>query len=82
MLLFSVFTGLAYRDICNLTPTHILKANDGVLRIKTSRQKTGTPCDILLLNIPKQIIEKHRSVAKNWKLLPMLSCSRLNKLQR
>lgn len=79
MFLFSVFTGLAYRDICNLTPANIVKADDGVLWIKTSRQKTGTPCDIPLLDIPKQIIEKYRGTAKNGKLLPMLSCGRLNK---
>jgi integrase len=79
MFLFSVFTGLAFRDICNLTPKHIEKAGDGVLWIKTARQKTGTPCEIPLLNIPKQIIEKYAGIAKNGKLLPMLSCGRLNK---
>lgn len=30
MFLFSVFTGLAYRDIRNLTPKHIVKASDGI----------------------------------------------------
>ena len=79
MFLFSVFTGLAYRDICNLTPHHIVKADDGVLWIRTSRQKTGTPCDIPLLELSKQIIEKYRGIAKDGKLLPMLSCGRLNK---
>ena len=79
MFLFSVFTGLVYRDICNLTPDHIVKADDGVLWIRISRQKTGTPCDIPLLELPKQIIEKYRGIAKDGKLLPMLSCGRLNK---
>jgi integrase len=79
MFLFSVFTGLAYRDVCNLTPAHIVKADDGVLWIKTTRQKTGTPCDIPLLDLPKQIIEKYKGIAKDGKLLPMLSCGRLNK---
>ena len=79
MFLFSVFTGLAYRDVCNLTPKHIVRADDGVLWIRTTRQKTGTPCDIPLLELPKQIIEKYRGVAKDGKLLPMLSCGRLNK---
>lgn len=79
MFLFSVFTGLAYRDVCNLTPKHIVRADDGVLWIRTTRQKTGTPCDIPLLEIPKQIIEKYKGVAKDGKLLPMLSCGRLNK---
>lgn len=79
MFLFSVFTGLAYRDVCNLTPKHIVRANDGVLWIRTTRQKTGTPCDIPLLELPKQIIEKYKGIAKDGKLLPMLSCGRLNK---
>lgn len=79
MFLFSVFTGLAYRDICNLTPKHIVTASDGVLWIRTTRQKTGTPCDIPLLELPKQIIEKYKGIAKDGKLLPMLSCGRLNK---
>ncbi|KAA6317285.1 Tyrosine recombinase XerC, partial [termite gut metagenome] len=79
MFLFSVFTGLAFRDICNLTPKQIVKADDGVLWIKTTRQKTGTPCEIPLLDLPRQIIEKYRSIAKDGRLLPMLSCGRLNK---
>lgn len=79
MFLFSVFTGLAYRDVCNLTPKHIVRADDGVLWIRTTRQKTGTPCDIPLLELPKQIIEKYKGTAKDGKLLPMLSCGRLNK---
>lgn len=79
MFLFSVFTGLAYRDVCNLTPKHIVRADDGVLWIRTTRQKTGTPCDIPLLELPKQIIEKYEGIAKDGKLLPMLSCGRLNK---
>ena len=79
MFLFSVFTGLAYRDVCNLTPKHIIRADDGVLWIRTTRQKTGTPCDIPLLELPKQIIEKYKGLAKDGKLLPMLSCGRLNK---
>ncbi|GHU13869.1 tyrosine recombinase [Betaproteobacteria bacterium] len=79
MFLFSVFTGLAFRDICNLTPKHIVKADDGILWIKTTRQKTGTPCDIPLLDIPLKIIEKYKGLAKDRKLLPMLSCGRLNK---
>ncbi|KAA6317463.1 Tyrosine recombinase XerC [termite gut metagenome] len=79
MFLFSVFTGLAFRDICNLTPKQIVKANDGILWIKTTRQKTGTPCEIPLLDLPRQIIEKYKGIAKDVKLLPMLSCGRLNK---
>lgn len=79
MFLFSVFTGLAYRDIRNLTAKNIVKASDGVLWIETTRQKTGTPCEIPLMEIPLQIIEKYKGLAPDGKLLPILSCGRLNK---
>lgn len=79
MFLFSVFTGLAYRDIRNLTAKNIVKASDGVLWIETTRQKTGTPCEIPLMEIPLQIIEKYKELAPDGKLLPILSCGRLNK---
>ena len=79
MFLFSVFTGLAYRDVFNLTEKNIVKADDGVLWIKTTRQKTGTPCEIPLLDIPLKIIEKYKGLTENGKLLPMLSCGRINK---
>lgn len=79
MFLFSVFTGLAYRDIRNLTAKNIVKASDGILWIETTRQKTGTPCEIPLMEIPLQIIEKYKELAPDGKLLPILSCGRLNK---
>ncbi|MCC2236755.1 hypothetical protein [Bacteroides hominis] len=50
-----------------------------MLWIRTAPQKTGTPCDIPLLELPKQIIEKYEGIAKDGKLLPMLSCGSLNK---
>ena len=79
MFLFSVFTGLAYRDICNLTAKNIVRASDGVLWIETTRQKTGTPCEIPLMEIPLQILDKYKGLAPDEKLLPMLSCGKLNK---
>lgn len=79
MFLFSVFTGLAYRDICNLTAKNIVRASDGTLWIETTRQKTGTPCEIPLMEIPLQILDKYKGLAPDSKLLPMQSCGRLNK---
>lgn len=79
MFLFSVFTGLAYRDICNLTEKNIVRASDGVLWIETTRQKTGTPCEIPLMEIPLQILDKYKGLAPDGKLLPMQSCGRSNK---
>jgi site-specific recombinase XerD len=79
MFLFSCFTGLAYTDICNLTGNNIVKAPDGVLWIRTSRQKTGVPCNIPLLDVPVRIIEKYKGTVKNGTLLPMPGNSVLNK---
>lgn len=79
VFLFSVFTALVYRDICNLTENNIVRASDGILWLKTTRQKTGTPCQIPLMEIPLQIIEKYKGLATDGKLLSMLSCGRLNK---
>ncbi len=79
MFLFSVFTGLAYRDICNLTAKNIARASDGALWIEITRQKTGTPCEIPLMEIPLQILDKYKGLAPDGKLLPMQSCGRVNK---
>jgi integrase len=79
MFLFSCFTGLAYKDMYNLTEKNIVYADDGVCWIKTQRQKTGAVCRIPLMDIPLKIIEKYRGLAKNEKLFPMLSNEKTNK---
>lgn len=78
MFLFACFTGLAYRDLRNLTEDNIVRAGDGVLWIKTERQKTGTPCEIPLMELPLRIIDKYKGMGKDGKLFPMLSCKRIN----
>ena len=78
MFLFSCFTGLAYTDIRNLSKENIVNTPDGMLWIKTKRQKTGVSSNIPLLEIPIQIIERYRGTAKSDKLLPMASNSALN----
>lgn len=59
MFLFSVFTGICYCDIQNLTKEHIKQDKEGNLWIDTIRQKTGTPEKVLLLDIAKEIIAKY-----------------------
>jgi integrase len=78
MFLFSAFTGVAFSDMRNLTEKNLAKAEDGVWWIHTKRQKTGTPCHIPLLEIPLELIEKYRGLAKEGKLFPMISCSKTN----
>ncbi len=77
MFIFSCFTGLAYIDVANLTEDNIVEL-DGRQWIMTKRQKTKISTNIVLLDIPKMIIEKYASVRKNGKLLPILSNQKMN----
>lgn len=48
------------------------------LWIETFRQKTGTPENVMLLDIAIGIIEKYRGLAKEGKLFPMLTKESMN----
>ncbi len=76
--LFSIFTGIAFSDIRNLTRKNLVKAEDGVWWIHSARRKTGTPFHIPLLDLPLELIDKYRGIAPNGRLFPMLSCSKTN----
>ena len=65
MFVFSTFTGLCYADLKNLSDEHISRAGDGNLWINIKRQKTGTDCNVRLLEIPLQIIEKYKPEKKD-----------------
>ncbi|KAA6346318.1 Tyrosine recombinase XerD [termite gut metagenome] len=79
MFLFSVFTGLAYRDMFNLREKDVVRADDGVSWIRIARKKTGTPCEIPLLEIPLKIMEKYKGLADNGKLFPMQCNQKTNR---
>ncbi len=78
MFLFSSFTGIAFSDMRNLTEKNLSTAEDGVKWVHLNRKKTGAPCHIPLMEIPLQLIEKYRGLAKDNKLFPMISCSKTN----
>lgn len=78
MFLFSVFTGIAFSDIRNLTCNNLVQAEDGVWWIHSKRRKTGTEFHVPLLELPLQIIEKYRGLNKDGKMFVMLSCSKTN----
>ena len=65
IFLFACFTGISYIDLKNLTQKEIITEEDGSLWISKSRQKTGTPFNVKLLDIPIQLIEKYKGLAKN-----------------
>lgn len=78
MFLFSVFTGICHCDMCTLSERHLKRDNNGKLWIETTRQKTGTPENVLLLDIAIALIKKYKGTAKDGKLFPMLSNVSIN----
>lgn len=77
IFIFSCFTGLAYIDVSHLTERNIVVL-DGKEWIMTKRQKTDVPSNILLLDIPKLIIEKYKGQDSKGRLLPILSNQKMN----
>jgi site-specific recombinase XerD len=78
IFVFSCFTGLAYIDVKSLNEKDIRTSFDGKLWIMKKRQKTNTQSNILLLDIPKMILEKYKDKLSNDRLLPILSNQRMN----
>ncbi|MDR1896583.1 MAG: site-specific integrase, partial [Prevotellaceae bacterium] len=54
----------SYADLKSLTWKEIVTEEDGSLWISKTRQKTGIPFNVKLLDIPLQIMEKYRGLAK------------------
>ena len=81
IFIFSCFTGLAYIDVSNLTSDHIVTLGDKQW-IMTQRQKTSVETNILLLDIPKAIIDKYCDnpayPKRENKLFPILSNQKMN----
>ncbi|MBV5281113.1 MAG: site-specific integrase [Paludibacter sp.] len=78
IFVFSCFTGLAYIDVKNLTDKSVRTSFDGKLWIMTKRQKTNVQSNILLLDVPKMILEKYKGKSPDNKLLPILSNQKMN----
>ena len=60
VFIFQAYTGLAFIDVYNLCPEHLTEDNNGNLWIMKNREKTKNMCNIPLLSIPKQILEKYK----------------------
>ena len=78
VFVFSCFTGLAYCDAQALTPEHIIVGPNRAPWLRTHRQKTSTPVDVPLLEIPLQILAKYEGCCPNGKLLPIPSNQKCN----
>jgi hypothetical protein len=60
IFVFQSYTGLAFIDVYNLRPEHITEDNNGNLWIMKTREKTNNMCNIPLLSIPNQILDKYK----------------------
>ena len=78
IFIFSCFTGLAYIDVANLKPEHLVTLDDKEW-IMTKRQKTNVETNVLLLDIPKTIIAKYNhKTYRDGKLLPIPTNQKTN----
>ncbi|HBB90989.1 MAG: hypothetical protein A2X22_03225 [Bacteroidetes bacterium GWF2_49_14] len=78
--LFCSFTGLAYSDVKELTPAHLVRANDGSWMITKKRKKTHRQLSIPLLATAVQLVEKYRKnpCRKMNRVFPVLSNQKMN----
>lgn len=81
VFLFTLFTGLAYKELYNLKYSDISCNSEGKKYIQIKRSKTGEPCYIPLLEIPELIIEKYKNISINReKIFPIKDCQIMNRL--
>ena len=81
IFIFAGFTGLAFIDVQQLAPEHIVRDNNGNLWIRKPRQKTKNMCNIPLLDIPQEILRKyadHPTCRKKGVLLPVPCNQKMN----
>lgn len=81
LFVFSCYTGIAYIDVMQLTPENLILGLDGNNWIKTTREKTDTAVNVLILPKAALILEKYknnpRSIAKGT-VFPIISNQKLN----
>lgn len=81
IFIFAAFTGLAFIDVQQLAPEHIVEDANGNLWIRKPRQKTKNMCNIPLLDIPLTILRKYANYPaclKKKVLLPVPCNQKMN----
>ena len=78
---FCCFTGLAFSDMKELKPEHIVRDNNGALWMRKKRQKTKNMCNVPLLDPAKAILDRYGDhpvcIAKGV-LLPVICNQKMN----
>lgn len=78
---FCCYTGLAFIDVKQLSPSHLITDSNGTLWIRKPRQKTGNMCNIPVIHAARLILDKykdHPECIKKNVLLPVLSNQKTN----
>ncbi|MDA3929008.1 MAG: site-specific integrase [Prolixibacteraceae bacterium] len=81
LLLFCIYTGLAFIDLSKLKMNNIVKGKEGTRWIKSTRCKSDIAFMIPLLSIPSKIIEKYKDYPKrsiDGTVLPNLTNQKYN----
>ncbi|MDR2918822.1 MAG: site-specific integrase, partial [Tannerella sp.] len=81
VFVFCAFSGLAFVDVKGLRQEHITKDNNGRMWIRKPREKTNNMCNIPLLQIPQDILEKYkddRECQLRGQLLPVPTNQKMN----
>lgn len=78
IFVFSSFTGLSYIDVKKLEYKHIQHTFDENIWIHKKREKTGVQSNILLLDVPKMILNKYQGMLPDNLVLPVTSNQCLN----
>ncbi len=68
VFVFSCFTGLSYSDMRGLRNSNIQDFFDGNQWIIIRRKKISISLSVMLLDIPKMIIEKYTGLSKDGKV--------------
>ncbi|MDH6356552.1 site-specific integrase [Parabacteroides sp. PF5-9] len=64
VFLFCCFSGLSFSDVQQLSKEHLVKDREGKTWIRKTRQKTNNMCNIPLLPIALQLIEKYSTYSE------------------
>ncbi len=81
IFVFCCFTGLAFIDVKELKPEHLTSDNSGTIWIRKPRQKTGNMCNIPVLAVARNILNKyadHPECVNKSVLLPVISNQNMN----